>query len=149
MKNSEMAERGGQRVENLFSVQARYRAAQDVTRRVTASLDRRYPDPLEALPYPRDVADPDPVDLNVLTSRQICVAIAENRTVVGSLAENVCNKTDLASLRRAQSAARNLHPHHEGVAALSLRVEADPLEPLLLSGHRCDRIEVRPPRTYR
>ena len=84
------------------------------------------------------VPDADPVDLDVLAGGDVGVAVAEDGAVVGALAEGVGDHADLAGLVGGEHAAGHLHPHHEGVAALALGVEADPLEPLQLPGHRGD-----------
>ena len=45
---------------------------------------------------------------------------------------------DLADLGGGQEPAGHLDPHHEGVAALLLRIDAGPLQPLHLAGHLGD-----------
>ena len=96
------------------------------------------PDVPEALPDAGHVGDADPVELDVLAGREVGVAVAEDRAVVGSLGEGVGRHTDLADLGGGHHPAGHLDPHHEGVAALPLRVHADPLEPLQLARHLGD-----------
>ena len=96
------------------------------------------PDVPEALPDAGDVGDADPVELDVLPRREVGVAVPEDRAVVGSLGEGVGRHADLADLGRGHHPAGDLDPHHEGVAALALRVHPDPLEALLLSRHLGD-----------
>ena len=79
------------------------------------------------------------MDLNGLAGSQVRIAVAEHRIVVGSLAEHVGHEPYLAGLDRVKTATRDLDPHHERVATLALRVEADPLEPLLLAWDCSDR----------
>ena len=139
VKKAEIAWATGQRVDDLVGVDPRHRARADVAGRVAAGLDRGQPDLPEALPDPRDVGDPDPVQLDVLARGEVGVAVAEDRAVVGPLGEGVGRHADLAAPgRRVMIAAGHLDPHHEGVAALALRVHADPLQPLHLAGHRVD-----------
>ena len=130
--------RDRQRLDDLVGVDARHRARAHVAGRVAAGLDRGQPDLPEALPDPGHVGDADPVQLDVLARREVGVAVAEDGAVVGSLGEGVGRHTDLADLGGGHHAARHLDPHHEGVAALALRVHPDPLEPLLLAGHLGD-----------
>ncbi len=104
VKYSVIARATGRASKISFRVDAGDGTAEDVARGVTTGLDRREPDLLESLPDPRDVADPDPVDLNVLAGGQIGVAVAEHGAVVGTLAEDVCDEADLAGLRRVETA---------------------------------------------
>ena len=78
------------------------------------------------------------MQLNVLARRQVGVAIAEDRAVVRPFGEGVGRDPDLAHLGRCHDPARHLDAHHEGVAALALRVHADPLQSLLLARNRVD-----------
>jgi len=94
---------------------------------------------MEALPDARDVLDPQPMQLDVLAGGQIGIAIAEDGAVDGTLRERVGGHADLAELRSGELAAGGLDAQHERIAALALRVEAHPLEPLHLAGHRGDR----------
>ena len=58
------------------------------------------PDLPEALPDPGHVGDADPVQLDVLAGREVGVAVAEDRAVVGALGEGVGRHADLAHLGR-------------------------------------------------
>ncbi len=73
------------------------------------------------------------MQLNVLARRQVGVAVAEHGAVVGSLGEGVGRHPDLAHLRGRHHAPGHLDPHHERVAALSLRIQTDPLQALGLA----------------
>ena len=137
VKKAEIACATGQRVDHLVGVDARDRARAHVARRVAARLHGGEADVPEALPDPGHVGDADPVQLDVLAGRQVGVAVAEDRAVVGSLGEGVGRHPDLADLGRGHHPAGHLDPHHEGVAALPLRVHPDPLEPLLLARAPC------------
>ena len=125
-------------VDHFVGVDARDRARAHVAGRVTAGLDGGQPHVPEALPDPGHVGDADPVELDVLARREIGVAVAEDRAVVGPFGVGVGGHADLADLRRRHDTTGHLDPHHEGVAALALGVHADPLEPLHLPGHRVD-----------
>ncbi len=131
--------RDGHRLDDLVGVHPADRAAADVARRVAARLDGRQADVMEALPDARDVLDPQPMQLDVLAGGQIGIAIAEDGAVDGTLRERVGGHSDLAELRSGELAAGGLDAQHERIAALALRVEAHPLEPLHLAGHRGDR----------
>ena len=56
------------------------------------------------------VADADPVDLHVLSGGQIRVTVTEHGAVVGTLAENVGDETDLAGPARRSAAHRGSSP---------------------------------------
>ena len=121
-------------VEHLVGVDPGDRAAGHVSGRVAAGLERRDPDVPQPLPDPRHVLDPDPVDLDVLAGGDVGEAVAEHLAVFGPLRERVGDHADLAELLRVQLPAGDLDPQHEGVAALALGVQADPLQPLDLTG---------------
>ncbi len=79
------------------------------------------------------------MQLDVLAGGDVGVAVAEQLAVVGALRERVGDHPDLAELVGAFSCPPgNLDPQHEGVTALALGVEADPLQPLDLAGSRVD-----------
>ena len=126
VKKAEMAWATGRASTTSFGVDARDRARADVARRVAARLHRGQPDVPEALPDPGDVGDADPVELNVLARREVGVAVAEDGAVVGALGEGVGRHADLADLGRGHHPAGDLDPHHEGIAALALRIHARP-----------------------
>ena len=128
----------GERVDDLFLVDARHRARAHVAGRVAAGLHGRQPDLPEALPDPGHVGDADPVQLNVLARREVGVAVPEDRAVLGPFGERVGRHTDLADLGGGHDPSGHLDPHHEGVAALALRVHPDPFQALLLAGHLGD-----------
>ena len=127
-----------QRVDDLLGVDARDRARAHVAGRVATGLDGREPDVPEPLPDPRHVGDADPVQLNVLPGREVGIAVAEDRALVGTLGVGVGRHPDLAHLGRRHHAAGDLDPHHEGVSTLALGVHAHPFETLLLSRHGVD-----------
>ena len=130
----------GQGVEGLVGVDARDRAAQHVAGRVAAGLDGGQADRGEPAPDPGDVLDPQPVDLDGLAGGEVGVAGPEHARLgaVGTLAEGVGDHADLAGLGGGEEAAGHLDPHHEGVAALLLGVDAGPLQALDLAGHLGD-----------
>ena len=138
VKKAEIAWATGYASTTSFGVDARHRARADVARRVAARLHRGEPDLPETLPDPGHVGDADPVQLDVLARREVGVAVAEHRAVVGALGERVGRHPDLAHLGRRHDPARHLDAHHERVAALALGVDADPLQALLLAGHLVD-----------
>ena len=141
VKKSEMARATG-RASNTSSASTPDTGhAADVAGRVATGLHGGEAHVPEALPDAGDVLDADPVDLDGLAGGDVGVAVAEHRAVVRALGEGVGDDADLADLGRGQDAAGDLDPHHEGVAALALGVEADPLEPLHLAGHRVERGE--------
>ena len=125
-------------VDHLLGVDARDGAGAHVARRVAAGLHGGQPDVPEALPDPGHVGDADPVELDVLARREVGIAVAEDRAVIGALGIGVGGHPDLAHLGRRHDAAGDLDPHHEGVAALALGVHAHPLETLLLARHGVD-----------
>ena len=116
-------------------IHAGHRAAEHVAGRVATGLDGGEADGRKATPYPGDVFDPQPVDLYGLTRGQVGIAGPEHARLgpVGSLAEGVGRHADLPGLRAGEETARNLDPHHEGIAALLLGVDAGPLEALDLA----------------
>ncbi len=128
----------GQRVDDLLLVDARHGARADVPGRVAAGLHGGQPDVPETPPNARDVGDADPMELNVLPRREVGVAVPEDRAVVRALRKRVRGDTDLANLGRSHHTARDLDPHHEGVAPLALRVDADPLQSFLLARYLVD-----------
>ena len=136
-----MASATGSAGNDFLLVDARDGARAHVARGVAARLDRGQADIPEALPNAGDVGDADPVELNVLPRREVCIAVPEDRTLVGSLGERVGRHPDLPNLGRGHDAARDLDPHHERVATLALGVHPDPLEALELSGHLVDGID--------
>src|SRR5215212_3965664 len=60
----------------------------------------------------------------------------------GPVGEVLGNSAYDPGLRRRQDSARHLYAHHESVAALLLRVDAHPLEPLDLARHLAHRREI-------
>jgi hypothetical protein len=80
------------------------------------------------------------MDLHGLTGGQVGVARPEHTRLgaVRSLAEGIGSHTDLAGLGTGEESARNLDPHHEGVTALLLGVDAGPLEALDLARNFSD-----------
>ena len=72
----------------------------------------------EPLPDPGDVLDAQPVQLDGLAGGDVGVAVAEDRAVVGALAEGVGGHADLPGLGGGQHPAGHLDPQHEGVPAL-------------------------------
>ena len=106
-------------LDHLAGIDARHRARAHVAGGVAAGLDGGQAHVPEALPDAGDVGDADPVQLDVLAGREVGVAVAEDRAVVGSLGEGVGRHADLADLRRGHHPAGHLDPHHEGVAALA------------------------------
>ena len=79
------------------------------------------------------------MQLNVLACGEVGVAVPEDGAVVGPLGEGIGRHAHLAHLGGCHDPARHLDAHHEGVAALTLRVHADPLHPLHLARHGVDR----------
>ncbi len=133
-----MAWATGQRVHHLVGVNARDGARAHVACRVATGLHGGQADLPETLPDTGYVSDADPVELNVLSRGEVGIAIAEDGTVVGTFGIRIGRHPDLAHLGRSQDTAWHLDPHHEGIPTLTLRVHADPLEPLLLPRHRVD-----------
>ncbi len=93
--------RGG--IEDLVERFAGQGRTEDDARAVTARFGGLEPDGFEALPDLRDVLDFDPVELNVLTVRQ----------VGGVPAEFLRDTGDGAQLLDVQSAGVATHAHHE------------------------------------
>ena len=119
-----------------MAVHAGYRAAQYVAQSVAAGLQRGQAHIVEALPDAGHVFHADPVQLNRLARGDIGVLGPENRALgaVRSFAEGVGRHTDGPELGCSEKAAGNLDAQHEGVAALLLRIDPGPLQPLDLSG---------------
>ena len=120
--------------------------AEHVAGRVAAGLHRGEADGGEPPPDAGDVLDAEPVDLDGLAGGEVGVAGAEDPGLgaVGTLAEGVGHHPDLPDLRGGEEPAGDLDPHHEGVAALLLRVDAGPLQPLHLAGDLGDARPVPP-----
>ena len=131
----------GQCRNDFLLVDARDGARAHVAGGIAARLDGGQTDIPEALPNPGDVGDADPVELNVLPRREVCITVPENRTLIGSFGERVGRDTDLPNLGRGHDAARDLDAHHERVATLALGIHTDPLEALELAGHVVDGID--------
>src|SRR5215217_5761675 len=126
-------------VDDLFAVDPGDRAAEHVARRVAAGLNGRDTDRFKLAPDLRHRADPDPVQLDVLPRGQVEVAVAPERVRLRATGVLRGALADEPGLRRGEPPAGDLHPQHEGIAALSLRVEPDPLQPLRLTLNAQDR----------
>ena len=96
------------------------------------------PDLPEALPDPGDVGDADPVQLDVLARREVGVAVAEDRAVVGSLGEGVGRHPDLADLGAVMTPPGTLIRIMKASPPCVWGYMPDPLQPLLLAGHLAD-----------
>ena len=106
-------------VEQLLVVDAGDRAARDVADRVAAAAGRgeaRGVEPVEDL---RQRSELDPVQLDVLSGRQLAVAAAER----------VRDLPERAQAGRRDAAARELDPEHERPDLRLVVVEAPPLQP--------------------
>jgi hypothetical protein len=79
------------------------------------------------------------VELDVLAGGDVGVGVAEHRVRLRPPGELVGELADGPGLRGVQAPARDLDAQHEGVAALALRVQPHPLEPLGLARHGGDR----------
>ena len=121
------------------AVDAGDRAAEHVARRVATGLNGGDADRLQPPPDLRHRADLDPVQLDVLPRGQVEVAVAPEGMWLRTAGVLVGDLADEPGLRRGQPPAGDLHPQHEGVAALPLRVEPDPLQPLRLALDTQDR----------
>ena len=120
-------------VEGLVCIDARDRAAEDVAGGIAAGLHGGDPHLLEQRPDTRHIRDVDPVQLHVLARGEIAVAVTPDGAGLRRSGIAVDDLTDPAHLGGAQPAPGHLHPQHEGVAALALGIEADPLEALHLA----------------
>ena len=126
-------------VDHLVGVDPGHRAAEHVARRIAARLHGGDADRLQPPPDLRHRPDPDPVQLDVLPGRQVEIPVPPDRVRLRAASVLVGDLPDQPRLRRRQPAAGDLHPQHEGVAALPLRIEPDPLQPLRLPIDRRDR----------
>ena len=108
-------------------------ATEDVAGRVAAGLHGRDAGLLQAAPDLGHVLHLDPVHLHVLARGQIEEVVSEVRVGHGAPREVGRYLAYDPGLLGRQDAARDLDPHHERVATLLLRVDADPLQPLHLS----------------